>query len=187
MTTKKVKDIRELLQQHKLPEMPVSICLRGDLTAEIYRLDAELVEIGKDTQAQGDARLNGNDAARRLGKRIKDLEAEAKQSTITVLLRALPRKDWADLVVKHPAVDKGQDFNVATIFGDAVPASIVEPDMDPETRDKFLDALTQGQFEQLAAAVHNLNVGDGAVPFSVLASRALQNSDGTSKPPAPTG
>lgn len=176
-------DIDELLEQQTRPQMTVPICLRGDLTAEIYRLDAELVELGKKSI---DTRLTGSTEARAVANQIKVLEAEAKKSTISVVLQAMERKDWKDLVVKHPPKDKGQDF-ADTIYNDAVPACITKPEKlrDPARLEKFLDGLTQGQWDELAGAVHALNVGDGSVPFSRLASRALQESDETSKQPGP--
>lgn len=173
--TKNTPDIDALLDQQTRPQMVVPICLRGDLTSEIYRLDRELVELGKDNS---DARLSGNSAGQRLAKQIKALEAEAKASTIDVTLQAMEKGDWANLVAKHPAKDKGQDFDVS-IYNDAVPACIVSPEklLDPVRREKFLKGLTQGQWDELAGATHALNVGDGHVPFSVLASKALQGSD----------
>ena len=181
MPKKEVKDIRELLQQRTRPKMSVSICLRGDLTAEIYRLDEKLVELGKENF---DTRLTGNAEAKKIAQQIEQIRAEAKDFTIEVVLQALERKQWADLVAKHKPQDKGQDF-APSIYNDAVPACIVEPEMDADTRDKFLEGLTQGQWDELAGAVHALNVGDGAVPFSRLASRALRGPDETSKQPAP--
>jgi hypothetical protein len=175
MAKKDSKDIRELLQQITLPQMTVKISLRGDLSEEIYRLDAELVELGK---KNFDQRLTGNAEAKVVAQRIKELEAEAEKSTVEVKLQALPRKQWSDLVAQHKPEDKGQDF-APSIYNDAVPACIVEPDLDSDTLGKFLDSLTQGQWDELAGAVHALNVGDGSVPFSRLASRALQGSDET--------
>jgi len=174
MTKKDIKDIRELLQQRERPQMVTPICLRGDLTSEIYRLDAQLVEIGKGQP--NDMRLAGNAAAKKIAERIKELEAEAKQFTVDVKMRALERGQWSGLVAKHPAKDKGLDFDTS-IYNDAIPACIVEPEMDADTMGKFLDGLTQGQWDELAGAVHALNVGDGSVPFSRLASRTLQESD----------
>ena len=174
MVTKKILDLREMLQQRERPAMVVSICLRGDLTSEIYRLDAELEKVRKGTE---DLRLTGNAEAKKLAEQIKKLEADAAQFSVDVKVRALERGQWADLVAKHPPKDKGLDFDVS-IYNDAIPACIVEPEMDADTRGKFLDGLTQGQWDELAGAVHSLNVGDGSIPFSRLASRALQESDG---------
>jgi hypothetical protein len=168
-------DIDAMLEQQARPRMVVPICLRGDLTSEIYRLDAKLVELGKENS---DSRITGNVEARRTAELIKELEAEAKRFSINVVLQAMERGDWADLVAKHPAKDKTEDFNVS-IYNDAIPACIVEPEklLNPERRDKFLKGLTQGQWDELAGATHTLNVGDGSVPFSRLASRTLQGSD----------
>lgn len=181
MTKKDTKDIRALLQQRSRPKMTVKVCLRGDLTEEIYRLDEQLVQI---RNKEEDRRLTGHPEARAIAERIQVLQDEAEASTIGVVIEALERKQWADLVAKHKPEDKSQAF-ADSIYNDAVPACIVEPEMDADTRDKFLDGLTQGQWDELAAAVHALNVGPGSVPFSRLASRALRGSEETSKQPEP--
>lgn len=187
MVTKKqdILSIDDMLNHQTRPQMVVPICVRGDLTSEIYRLDSQLVEIGK--QQTNDQRLNGSDEAKRIAEQIKTLEAEAKRYTIDVVMRALPKLKWAELVAKHPAKDKTQDFD-DSIFADAIPACIAEPKMTPEQIEKFLygvtdedgeqqGGVTQGQWDELSGAAHALNAGDGAVPFSRLASRALQGSD----------
>lgn len=185
MVTKKqdVLSLDEMLAQQTRPQMVVPICVRGDLTSEIYRLDAQLVEIGKKTLDNLDTRLTGDPEAKKLAERIKELEAEAKRYTIPVTVGALPKIQWATLVAKHPAKTKGVDFD-DSIYNDAVPACIIDPKMTQEQMEKFLNGatvegeqkggLSQGQWDELAGAVHALNAGDGAVPFSRLASRALQ-------------
>lgn len=182
---KEVKDLRTLLQGQKRPEQKVQICLRGDLTAEIVELDKQLVELQKDTYGDDD-RFIGKPNVLAIADQIKALQDEAREYTVDVLLRAMPKKDWQDLTAKHPG-DKDQDFDPVKVFAELVPLSIVNvngAEIDPETRDKFLDGLTEGQFDQLAATAWTLNAGEGRAPFSVLASRALRSSDATSKPPA---
>lgn len=189
MVTKKqdVLSIDEMLAHQTRPQMVVPICVRGDLTSEIYSLDAQLVEIGKKTLDTLDTRLTGDPDAKRIAERIKELEAEAKRYTINVTVGALPKIKWAELVAKHPAKTKGAEFD-DSIYNDAVPACIIDPEMTPEQTEKFLNGvvgedgeqqggLSQGQWDELAGAVHALNAGDGAVPFSRLASRALQGPD----------
>ena len=179
---KVVKDIRTLLQEQKRPERVVKIYLRGDLIADIDQLDVELQKLGQSLAAQGDSRLSGNSEAKRLGDQIQALRAEAEESSVSVRLQAMTRKAWNDLIAKHPGdKDKNEDFDARKLFDEAVPLSIVDPDLDADTMDKFLDALTEGQYDQLAGAVYVLNAGEGAVPFSVLASRALQPSEEASK------
>lgn len=185
VTNKDVKDIRALLQQQKRPEQTVKISLRGDLNAEIVDLDTKLGDIRNELAAHGDGRLNGSAEARKIAERIEELRAEAEEASVLVRLRALGRKEWNDLLAKHPAATKEQEFD-PRLFNEAVPACIVEPELDAETMDKFLDALTKGQFDILAGTVFKLNAGEGEVPFSVLASRARQPSDEEPKQPAPT-
>lgn len=182
MPRKPVKDLRTMLQEQQRPESVVSICLRGDLTAEIYLLDRQLAEIGQATTRK----LSDDPAARAAAKRLEALRAEAKEYTVDVRLRALTHKAWADLVAKHPPKDKSLDFDWA-IFNEVIPLSIIEPEMDAETRDKLLEGLTQGQWDELAGAAFALNAGPGDVPFSVRASQALQISDETSEQPATEG
>lgn len=184
MTTKKdVQKIRELVQNAKRGERVVPLNLRGDIQLEIEGLEKDLIKL-RETD-EGLKSLGGNPEARVLAERINALIAEAQDSTIDVLLRALPRKAWADLVAKHPSKDDGKEFDMS-IYNDAVPACWVEPELDDETRDKLLDEITQGQWDQLVETVAWLNRGDQRVPFSALASRTLRNSGETSSSPAPS-
>jgi hypothetical protein len=185
MSKSDIDKIRKQIQERKRPEMVVPICLRGDITAEIYELDRQLSEVSKSVSAVGDGRLNGNDKARALGEKIQALREEAAEATVKVRVRALERRQWRGLIEKFPGKTKDQLFDPA-MYNEAVPLSIVEPELDSDTLGKFLDELTDGQFDDLSSAVHIVNAGDGDVPFSVLASRASQPSDETPKQPEPT-
>jgi hypothetical protein len=179
MPSKQVTDFRAFITENQRPQREtVKIYLRGDIRDQIYDLDAQLAEIGDKAK---DTRLNGDQQARALATKIKKLEAEAEKAVVKVVLEALPKKEWRELVAKHPATDKVSPFNMATIWDDAIPACWVEPEIDAETRDMFLEKLSEGQFDKLAETAYALNKGDGAVPFSQLASMALRNSDETSK------
>lgn len=154
------------------PSRPVPICLRGDLNAEILKLDEELSEIGQNATAK----LGENPDAQRVAKKLKAVRAEAEKHTVTVVVRALSRGDWQKLVDKHPPKKADDaDFSM-TIYNDAVAPCIVEPAMDDATKTAFLDSLTQGQWDALALAAHIVNVGNDSVPKSVLASLALETS-----------
>jgi len=177
------KSITDLIAEQKRPEWIVPICLRGDISSEIVRLDSELVEIKQNTL---DDRLIGNPEAVEIAGRIEALRKEADDSTIEVKLRGLPRKEWSKLVEKHPAeAGSNRDFGWS-IFNDAVPACIVEPEMDAETLEKFLEGLTEGQWDLLVGGVHRVCAEDGRVPFSALASTALPSSAQRSEPPEPS-
>jgi len=185
MTTKKdIAKIRGLVQNARRGERIVPLNLRGDIQLQIEGLERELIKI---RDADGELKsLGGNPEAKALAEQINALIAEAQDSTIDVLLRALPRKEWADLVAKHPSKVDGFEFDKDTIYNEAVPACWVEPELDRETLDKLLDELTQGQWDQLVDSTAWLNRGDQRVPFSALASRTLRNSGETSNSPAPS-
>jgi len=184
VTTKKdVQQIRALVQNAKRGEKIVPLNLRGDIQLQIEEMERDLIKLRDE---DGDLKsLGGNPKAKALAEQINALIAEAQDSTIDVLLRALPRKAWADLVAKHPAKTDSVEFDIA-IYNDAIPACWVEPELDDETRDKLLEELTQGQWDQLVDAVAWLNRGDQRVPFSALALRTLRNSGETSNSPAPS-
>lgn len=183
MSKKDVQQIRALVQNAKRGERIVSLNLRGDIQLQIEGLERELTKV-RDSDADLKS-LGGNAEAKQLAEQINALIAQAQDSTIDVLLRALPRRQWQDLVTKYPAKTDDALFDIA-IYNEAVPACWVEPELDDETRDKLLEELTQGQWDQLVDTVAFLNRGDQAVPFSALASRVLLNSGGTSKPPEPS-
>jgi len=181
VSKKSVKDVRALLQNATRGERVVELCLRGDVQVEIERLEKRLIELRNENLET----LAGNPEAEGVARQINALIDDAKDATIEVRLRALPRRQWSDLVAKHPAKSDDHLFDVS-IYNDAIPACWVEPDLDAETVDKLLDELTQGQWDQLVNVVAVLNRGDQSVPFSALASQALRNSDVTSSLPDPS-
>lgn len=176
-----VKKVRALIQGRTRPEWTVPICMRGDLVAAMLELDRQLVQIKNENPTQ---MLVGNAKARQIGEQMAAVRAEAEEHTITVRLRGMEKKDWKDLVAKHPPEDPSQQF-APSIYNDAIPASIIEPELDAETLDKLLEGTTQGQWDELAAAAHLVNVGDGRVPFSKNESLARPISDETLRQPEP--
>lgn len=183
MTTKKdIAKIRGLVQNAKRGERVVPLNLRGDVQMQIEELEEQLAKLNDAVELPT---LGEQSPKVLLAKQIKALIEEVEGDTIKVLLRALPRRQWADLVAKYPGKTDDVLFDLA-IYNEAVPACWVEPELDDETRDKLLDELTQGQWDQLVNAVAVLNRGDQRVPFSALASRTLRNSGETSSSPAPS-
>jgi hypothetical protein len=190
MPSKEITEFRQFISSNqKRPEHIVPISLRGDLDAQIVDLDMQLVEIKQDRM---DDRLTGNPAAVELGKKHAALREEALKFTANVYLRGLPKAEWADLVKENPSDQAGVDY-APSIWNEAVPRSIYQIKIgetayepDRESLDKFLEGVTDGQWDLLAGGAAKVNVGDGATPFSVLASRALPSSGEGSKPPEPS-
>lgn len=171
-------ELDALLDAARLPEATVDICLRGDLVAEWEQAEKQLRDAHN-----GSARTlaGGSVEEAELAKRVRELEEEMRGSTISVKLRAMRRPDWAKLVADHPPRkgndgDKQLQINQETFYDALIAASIVEPALDAERTQRFLDALSDAQFDKLAARAWILNRKDVDVPFSQIASRITETS-----------
>lgn len=168
----------DIIRSAKLPEATVPVCVRGDLAAEVERLDKQLTDLNSNT----DGRLVGNAQARELAERIEALRAEMADSTVALRLRAMPHREWAKLAAAHKPregedVDQALGINMETFPAALIRASIVDPELDHDTWDTLADTLTFEQWDTLTTAAWNLNRREVSVPFSATASRILQTSD----------
>lgn len=111
---------------------------------------------------------------------VEQALARVRAATITLRFKALPRAEFRALADAHPPrVDAegkqthaSRDWigvNYAAFFDAAVPASLVEPELDQETLQLLLDQLTDRQYETLTDVVWNLNRQRVDVPFSSAA------------------
>ena len=171
----------------KRPETRVKFCLDGDLKAAHEAAEAEY--LATRSRAVADGRLN--DPAKDLARKVVDLEAEMQASTVSFLVRGLPRGTWADLVAGHApregnALDKSYGFNVESLMVAALPLSIVGAensagevlDFDAPTEWSALaDDMTNSQYEDFVLAVLRVNAGRNDVPFSLSAFRMIQDSE----------
>lgn len=171
----------------KRPETRVKFCLDGDLKAAHETAEAEYTATR--SRAVADARLN--DPAKDLAQKVLDLEAEMLASTVSFLVRGLPRGEWSGLTAKHAprpdnATDKAYGFNVEALMIEALPLSIVgvenstgDPlDFDAVKEwDALADDMTNSQYEDFVLAVLRVNAGRNDVPFSLSAFRMIQDSE----------
>ncbi|GAA3699156.1 hypothetical protein GCM10022377_10220 [Zhihengliuella alba] len=175
----------------KRAERRVSVCLDGSLVAQ-YEAVTEQLET-KLKEKLIDNRLNDPVAA--LQREQHRLFEAQREQTVTFVVRGLPRSKWDEFVEAHPPregveLDKEYGFNTETIF-DAIlshdaPASIAEvldadgalQEFKPADWTEFSKDLTRSQFERFRAAVTNVNAGESAVPFSLTAFKATQDSAG---------
>lgn len=174
-------DFKSLLAGAKMPERIVQLCLRGDLTAEVEKLFYELQK----AKAQKTDSLAGNGTGE-LIERIEALQAEMREHTAPVRLRALPRARWRELKEKHPPrrdddgdalpEDLRSGVNRATFFEPLVRASVVDPDLTDSEWSQLLDAITDMQFEELAGVAWELNQERVDVPFSPAALQKIRDS-----------
>jgi hypothetical protein len=121
--------------------------------------------------------------ALKLAEQYDALVAEAASTAVTVTVRALPRREWRDLKAKHPPRegnerDEAVGANLETLPDDAVPACIV--DGVPEAqREAFLEDLADGDWQNLAELVRDINERATSIPklsaVSLLQSQAAND------------
>ena len=110
---------------------------------------------------------------------------EAKERGVKVILRALGRKTYRDLIAAHPPRDGNEgdkDFgaNVDDLQEALVPLCMASPAGSNEERSAFLDSLNEGQFGDLAIRAWQLNIGRTADPTQRLSSADSRTSVATS-------
>jgi len=168
------KDLKALIASAKLPEKTVLLCLRGDLQAEWEEADRQLIAM----RAKKSNTLAGNPEEAPLAERIKQLEQEMAESTVTLRFRALRRTAWLEMLAMFPprkdnAADKSMGMNGPAFFKALIPASLVSPEIEGDDLAELLDAITDAQYAQIENTVWALNRQDVSVPFSYTASQTI--------------
>jgi hypothetical protein len=176
--------IDEILTVAENPEhrrtATVKILLRQDLLARHADLERRLGEA-----LVADDRLNRDPIAPDVAREIADLEAELDEERVPFTLRAVSRKQWADLMAAHPPtqqqrqVSPGLDHNPETFPIAAIAASSVEPEMTLDAARRLEGALNHSQFQLLWQATLDVNVGGTGLPKSRTAGLILQRSGGS--------
>jgi len=169
----------------KRPETRVLFCLDGDLKAEHEAAETEYTAAR--SRSVVDARLN--DPTKDLAQKVIDLEDQMKASSVTFLIRGLPRGEWSGMKTAHTprtdnTTDKAYGFNVETLMVEALPKSIVSvenaagevlPFDASKEWDALADDMTDSQYEDFVLAVLRVNAGRNDVPFSLSAFRMIQD------------
>jgi hypothetical protein len=171
----------------KRPETRIAFCLDGDLKAAHEAAEAEYASVS--TKRLADDRLTG--PAKDSAQKVVDLEAQMQESTVSFVLRGLPRGEWSQLTAEHGpregnAVDKAYGFNPEGLMTVAIPKSIVavenskgEPlPFNPNDEwEALADEMTNSQYEDFVLGVLKVNAGRNDVPFSLSAFRMTQDSE----------
>ena len=174
------RDHKALIKGAGLPERSVPICLHADLRARMEDLERDLQTAEKAREDAGSSLASGGES-HRIANEIEQLREHMIEHTLTFRLRALPRRRWTSLQVDFPPRDGNTHDTVAGVnidaFGDAlVRACVFEPEMDDEDWANLDDALSDGQWQQLANAAWAINAREVYVPFSRSASRIIRAS-----------
>lgn len=168
-------DVLALITGAQLPRRTVPLCLRGDLVSEVDELEEQL------SREKPADRLTGNAEGRRIATRIEELRAEMQSSTVNFRLQALPRRGFQKFAAEHApregnAEDKALGINTETYFVDLVRACLVEPELDDEQFETFIDRLAIASWRKLTEAATDLNLEAPTIPFSQAASLYLRRS-----------
>jgi hypothetical protein len=194
----KKPSIKQAIEQAKVAEDTVPVCLRGDLVKAVERLEQQRIEI----LANGSDSLVPPDTSE-VDKQIAELQEEQGQATFEFRLRELSYRRWDQIETAHPPRDgRLERVNAATFLPAVVRASVVEPKLDDQDWNDLLGVrvqhpgdckldvdtdneacacrepvLSKSQFGRLADAAISLNSSkDAAVPFGAVASMIRQLS-----------
>lgn len=176
--------VADILGRIKRPEKTVSLCLAGDLQAELEDLERALAA-ARERPSGGTLAESAPPEARQIAQQIQDLQARMREHVTVFRFRGLSSKGYSDLVAQHPptAEDKEEasDVNWKTFAPGLVAACAVSPPMTVEEAGQLADALTQAQWDALVVAAYSTCKRDVDVPFSYAASAVLQASAKNSK------
>jgi len=176
------------------PRTETVIVLQGDDDEKLRHLKAEVARIEaskpkKDVLARtlSDADpLQAWEAEKKAAEAAHDkFAAQAEKRGVKVILRAVGRKTWRDLVAKHPPrpandTDEEVGANADDLQEELVPLCMASPVGSKEEIAAFLDSLSEGQFGALAVKAHGLNMGRTADPTQRLLSGVSRTSSATS-------
>jgi len=169
-------DYKAMRKAARLPERTVPICFRGDLVAEFEGLDRELQEA---KLANPDSLDSGTGA---LLERMDAVQAEMRENTYPVVLRAMAFPDYNAFIAKHPARrdpekdeivrdDVALGVNVETFWPAFIRASIIDPELPTDADwEEFVAGITDYQYSQIGNTAFALNRSGVDIPFSHAAS-----------------
>lgn len=163
----------------------VEIILDQELAERIAALGDQL---SRELTAEQVTEAGTNTAAKRTAKRIEELKNQAKDSTLTLTLRAMPVSKWAQTLAAN-TVTAGNAAGTRDMFGtaaDALPQMLESAtiggkpadsaDLTKDALRDLFDQLTDGQFTPIWQAITELN-GTAADPKAAfdLASKVLHS------------
>ena len=172
----------DLIRGAKLRRDEFRVCVDPDLVDEYERL------LGEQAAAREAARTSlAGGAVLDLQEQIDGLREEMEAATVTLVLQALPRREYRSLVDKHPpgkdadgkVIPRDERAGVAyfEFYDELARRSIVSPQLDAETLDILLDdKLTDGQWQELTSLCNRLNLTSVDVPFLPAGSPSRRRS-----------
>lgn len=173
------------------PQKQVEFCTVLDLKASHEQAERELADARR--AASSDAREVPSSAVAEAAERVRALEDQMRAHTVVFTLQAWPRKRWVEFEETHPprkgnGNDEALSVNVSAL-DEVISGAIISvkardgqdvPFAPATDWTPLADEMTDGQWQDFALAILQLNRGVKAAPFSVAASRVIQSSERTS-------
>lgn len=170
------RTIEDVLGAIKVPVRAVQICLDADLQAEHDELTARLEVLRRESVAT----MGQSSEAKEVADRIRELEAEMRDSEVTFKFRGLTKAGLRKLYDRFPAPEGSNlTWNVEDGAYALLCASAVEPTMTEAQAQELLDSVSQGHADRMVGAAWLASTGSTQVPFSARASE-LTGATGSS-------
>jgi hypothetical protein len=187
VAAKPALSVKDRIKGAKRARRTHRINLRGDLVAEIERLNDELVDAQDRERSDTSKRLAQQSPSLAIAKRIEKLRAEMADDWLELTLEAQTFADWQEFKNGHPAredndYDKivGLDFDA--LANDFMPRCVVEPELDEEDWDGLWDKCAPADLRDMAAVAFSLHEQTLDVPKSRLASALTARNGEDSEP-----
>lgn len=156
-------DITDILNRVKPREVPVAVCLAGDLAGEADRLQAELEHAadGWAPSSMGDV-----DPRVEIKQQLEAVREQMREQAVEFRLVAIGHTAYSNLIADHPAPGDSTDpYDPATFLPALLAKSCADPVMSVEQAMKLLDLLNDGQAQALFAAALTVNEEPSPLPF----------------------
>lgn len=177
---------KDILKNARRRQSTYRLCLRGDLLAEHEALEAELERLAKDTGLTAPSLADESPVAV-VAAKIRALQDEMLEQTVTLRFEALRRRDWDALLERHPKADGEEGtYDVAGLAPELVAACLIDPELTPaEFDDLWDDTLNASQRDEVFGAAWAANTEASNVPFSERASVVTRWREQNSRLPEP--
>jgi hypothetical protein len=155
----------------------VWLCLRGDLVRELEQLERDLA-----AARRADEETNEPNKAPAIARRIRDIEAEMRNSETEFTFQAIGKSAWRDLLAEHPPSKEQKDLGFShdpeTFAVAAMARSLIDPypgegeEAEAEVQ-ALVEKLTTLQLGKLWTTCMSANVDGGNAPGESLAASAV--------------
>jgi hypothetical protein len=146
-------------------EMEVTLCLAGDLAADADRAVAALDVLDRRRPGVVDSTERSQ-----LVKELEEIRELMQSSEVTFRFRALPAKEYSDMIAAHPSPVPGVKVDATSLQPDLIARCCIEPAMTRGQVDQLLDRLNEQQRDELFGGAWHANNAAVAIPSSRAAS-----------------